>query len=1686
MDDVGGEDRPEAIAIIGLAGRFPGAESPEELWAKLCEGRELVSVLGDDELARAGVSEAELRDARYVRARGKLCEVEGFDPDFFGMSPREAALTDPQHRLFLECAWEALEQAGVDPARASGPIGVFGGAAAPGYLIHHVHATTPLGDILRDLPAMIGNDKDHLTTRVAYKLDLRGPAITVQTACSTGLVAVHAACQSLLGFQCDLALAGAVSIQFPLDTGYTYREGNIASPDGHCRAFDAEARGAVGGDGVAVVALKRLSEALADGDPIVAVLRAVAVNNDGAAKVGYAAPSLDGQAEVIALAQALAEVEPDSIGYVEAHGTGTALGDPLEIEALTRAFRSRGSLAEQRCALGSLKTNIGHLNTAAGIAGLIKAIFVVERGLVPPSLFFETPNPAIDFRASPFYVSRALHPFPARPGPRRAGVSSFGIGGTNAHAVIEEAPPRRSGPWARSAQLLPLSARTPAALELVAARLADHLERHPEQDLADIAHTLQRGRRAFAARRFVRATSHAEAIAALRGSSARQPGSTRAHERVSERAEVAFLFPGQGAQQQGMARALYRSEPAFRAPFDQCAALLAPRLGLDLRASLDRDEPLRETRLLQPSLFALEYSLATLWMSLGVEPQAMLGHSLGEYVAACLAGVFSLEDALSLVATRGRLMQDLPPGAMLAVPLGERELGPLLGPKVALAALNGPEASVLSGPEEAIAEVERRLARDGLSSNRLRTSHAFHSPMMDPMLGAFRSALRSVRLSPPKIPYLGNVSGTWITEAEATDPDHWIRHLRGTVRFSAALDELLRDEGRVLLEVGPGRTLSALAAQQRPRDEPPRTIHSLSPSAGERSDEDALLDATGRLWASGVAIDWRARDEGRRLRVALPTYPFERERCWIDRPTTGAEATATSALPALDEAEATIRAELAIVPLERYAGLTRAFDTYCATKLVGWLAREGIAIAPGSRHPKEDLARRLGVVPALARLFEAFLAILAEDELVRIEGEELVFTERALALPDASAQRRALDEEHPALRGLYDLVDHCVAHYPEALRGVIPAIGVLYPGGSAKVIEASERGTAEHRSERVYISLLVEAVTRLVARSPKRLSILEIGGGRGTLTWPLLRALGGRADYCFTDLGRVFVDDAAKEAARQGLDGPMRFGLLDIGGDPREQGFEPGSFDLVVAFNVVHATRDVPAALRNLAALLAPGGTIGLVEVVKTERWDTLTWGLAEGWWYYDDALRTSSPLLDLGTWERALGEAGFEGATAYPRSAEERRRQDHGLVLGKKSEASRPATAVAASAARVEAPARARRRAERAQAFVAPRNEVERKVARACEEIVGVDAIGARDDLYELGADSLVMLRIMDRLRGDPALTVPAGAAFRGATVEKIASAISGNEGDLPASSVLVPLQPSGSRPPLFFVHPAAGVVFPYVELARLLGDDQPFYGVQAVGLDGLSEPDQHIEDMARRYVEALRAVQPKGPYHLGGFSFGCLVAFEMAQQLARAGEEIALLALVDEPAPVMGHRPSSLVMGKLLATGIARSIWPYLHDYFYLRSGPEPAPREAPPGASWRSLLREGPFLQQFLATATMANFVPRESRLVALRQPAMVPMFELFLVHLRETMAYVPKAYPYRVTLFRATRLGGRFAKDPTMGWGLLAAGGVAVHDLPGEHLTVLRRPHVLALAEALRRCLDEASRAPAARRGGAGRS
>ena len=1219
-----------AIAIVGMAGRFPGAASVEAFWRNLRAGTESITDLTDEQLEEAGVDAQLLREPRYVKRKGILDDVACFDAPFFGYPPREAQLMDPQQRLFLELGWQALEHAGYSSETCAGRIGVVGGTGRAGYLQHFLDTRPESAAEL--FQTTILNEKDFLATRLAHKLNLRGPALTVQTACSTSLVAVHLACQQLLQGDSDMVLAGGISLEVPHATGYMYQEGHILSPDGRCRPFDAAAGGTVRGSGGALVVLKRLADAQRDGDTIWAVIKGSAINNDGSGKVGFTAPSVDGQAEVIEQALRRAGVDPRSIGLVEAHGTATPLGDPIEVAALTQAYR-RHTPDRAYCLLGSVKANVGHLDTAAGVTGLIKAVLALHHGEVPGTPHFQSPNPKLDLERSPFRVNAALAPWPASATPRRAAVSSFGIGGTNAHVILEQAPaavPTADGP---RHHLLTLSAKSPTALEAMQRNLADYLRDHPEVNLADLAFTLQTGRAHLPYRSAAVGTaSSAPAVAALPAGAAR----------------VTFLFPGQGLQQVNMGRELYDSLPEFRADVDACAELLQPVLGLDLRTVLypapEAQEAaalqLAQTAITQPAMFVVEYALARQLMHWGVQPHAMMGHSLGEYVAACLAGVMNLSDALMLVAARGQLVQQLPGGAMLAVEASAAALQPFLGAGVDLAVVNGPNACVLAGPTDAIAALAAPLEQAGLRNKRVPTSHAFHSAMLDSILERFRARLDQVALHAPRIPYITNVTGSWVTAEQATDPAHWVRHMRQTVRFAEGLALLLETPDGLFLEAGPGQTFSGILRRHPARGNLRFAGPTLAGASG--SDCGALLTSVGRLWSEGVALDWQTmQGDVARRRIALPLYPFDRHRYW----------------------------------------------------------------------------------------------------------------------PDA------------------------------------------------------------------------------------------------------------------------------------------------------------------------------------------------------------------------------------------------------------------------------RPATAVAAPVQ-----------------HSAPRDAVELEVAKVFEEILGMERVALDDSFFDLGGSSLSSLNVILRLEQLFDCSLSSAILLEHPTVETLARALRSGS----ASSRLVGLRTTGSQPPLFCIHPYGGHTMGYVELTRCLGADQPVYGVQARGLQGEAEPVCRIEDMAADYIALIKTRQPNGPYRLVGHSMGGCIAYEMATQLRRAGEDVALLALIDSRA----HNASAQPLYRNGAYGpLAGKDW--LDDDAVLLG--ILLPRLAMDWDSLRGVAADRQWLH-VLDTATQQGLLAPEGGREQMRQ-----MLAVTRANDTALRAYQPPSGDLPVMLFCGSEGFAQQFGEPDLGWRELAT--LERVELPGNHHTVMAGAGVAAIARRL---------------------
>ena len=1265
------------IAIIGMAGRFPGANDIEAFWQNLQDGVESITFFSDEEVRTAGIDSATLNQPHYVKAGGVLSDVEQFDAAFFDFSPKEAEMTDPQHRLFLECAWQAIEHAGIEPGTDESAIGVYAGVGMNTYLLNNLSPNPQFSDSVDHYQLMIGNGNDFLPTRVSYKLNLKGPSVNVQTACSTSLVAVHTACKSLLDGECDVALAGGVSIRVPHKAGYLYQEGMIMSPDGHCRAFDANAQGTVGGNGVGVVVLKRLEDALADGDCIHAIIKGSAINNDGSVKVGYTAPSVEGQSAVIAEAQANAGVKPDTISYLETHGTGTKLGDPIEMAALNKAFQAH-TQKQGFCAIGSVKTNIGHTDAAAGVAGLIKTVQALKHQCLPPSLHFEHPNPQIDFANSPFYVNNTRSEWKTVNGtPRRAGVSSFGIGGTNAHMVLEEAPTPQSSSESRPWQLLVLSAKTASALETATANLATYLEHHPENNLADVAYTLSKGRKAFSHRRVLMAQNTDEAVRALQSL---DPTSVLTHSQASKDRPVVFMFSGQGTQYVNMGLELYQTEPSFREEIDRCSAYLKPHLELDLRQILypsaehilEAEQQLKQTAIAQPALFVIDYALAKLWMSWGIQPDAMIGHSLGEYVAACLSGVFSVEEALSLVAARGQLMQQLPQGAMLSVSLSEAEVQPLLGPALSLAAINTHEQCVVSGVTEAVEALENHLTREGIACRRLQTSHAFHSHLMDPILASFTKLVKQVRLCPPQMPYLSNVSGNWITVEETLDHSYWANHLRHTVHFAEGMQHLLKNPRQILLEIGPGRTLTTLARRHPDKATEQVVLSSLRHPKEQQSDEVFLLNTLGQLWLAGRQINWSGfYANEHRHRLPLPTYPFERQRYWV---------------------------------------------------------------APPSINQKTQLE----------------------------------------ALPE-------------------------------------------------------------------------------------------------------------------------------KESANK---------------------VDSDSTSLYSRHNVLNT--------------------------------------------------------------------------------------------------------------------------------YVAPRNELEQTIANLWAQCLGIEQVGIYDNFFDLGGDSLEAVQLISKLRETLQVAFSAHSLLNAPTIAALAQLLEETTASLSELShqaarqtlppSLVEIQAgNGLKPPLFLMHPVGGHVYFYRDLAHHLGSDQAVYGLQAQGLDGETAPLNRLEDMATQYIEALRTLQPEGPYFLGGSSFGGMLAFEAAQQLQALGQQVALLAMIDTPGPdnmpMAQFDDDAEILAYMLEVGANVSV----------------------------SLdkLRKTDDLLSVIKQMKIANRIPPDWDMTQLHL-----FLHLFKMNIQAIFSYTPRVYPGRVLFFRAKEQDAFNAQHPEQAWIELAGDGMELYVVPGNHITMNASPHVQFLAKRLR--------------------
>lgn len=1336
-------ERPQAVAIVGMAIRAPGVSGPDDLWEVLCAGRETISILDPEVLIAHGADPARVRRPDFVSAEGVLERADHFDAALFGYSEADAACMDPQRRLFLECAYEALEHAGYDPALFQGRIGVFGGCGRP------LHWMGPVLDALgasaddhERLRAQTLNSPDFLTAGVAFKLGLRGPAVTVQTACSTSLSAIHLARRSLLAGECDMVLAGGSSITSlrEADRGFLGAAPGLVSADGRCRPFDADANGTVRSSGVALVVMKRLAAALADGDTIHAVVLGSAMNNDGADKLGFSAPGENGIAAVVEQAYQDAGVEPGSVGFVEAHGTGTRLGDPTEVRALTRAFRRA---TEQRgfCALGSMKGNVGHLDTAAGAGSLIKATLALWHESIPPQPGFRTPNPLLDLPSTPFFVNSVPLPWPRGKVGRRAGISALGLGGTNVHVVMEEAPPGEPPSPGRPYQLICLSAHSASALTAAMRRLGEHLSKHPGCNLADVAHTLAVGRTQHAHRSICVVRTVQEAQDVL--TSAFTSLEAAATQKARRDRPVVFLFPGHGVHYLRMGIEVYETEPTFRAEVDRCFDLAQEVAGLDLRALWrgelpDGERTLAEMPYSQTLLFVIEYALAQQAMQWGVRPVAMLGHSLGEYVAACVAGVFSVRDALALLAIRGQLAESTAPGSMLVAFAEAHRVEPLLNPEVAIATYL-PGSVVISGFVDDVERVRTRLGEAGILTNAIRASRAGHSPAMLAVRNAFRQRLSEVELQAPRIPIVSNRTGRLMTDEQARSPDAWADHLCSPVRLEESFDTVLELGSPICLELGPGASLgSSLKGHRRFVGAGADVVQTMPDyRRSKESSSKALLSALGRAWVLGVAVDWSAfYGHERRRRVPLPTYPFEARQCSL-------APASTSASTHLDARAMELVRELAVRSVDDCPGLRPRLEALCAGLVLDFFARR-LGNDLGQDFMVETLQTRLGILPEYAPMLHYLLETLEREDFASrpAPGAVRFRTEKAGRSGEFSSR---LQRDIPASEGLIRFVTHCVGSYDEVLSGAADALATVFPGGTNKFfMECMHHLGPPHWH--VYVSLAREAVLDMVARRRGRTTrILEVGAGHGTLTWALAESLrGADIEYHFTDIGRSFLLRADAEIQRRGFSW-MKAYRFDLNRPPAEQELLD-RYDVILGLDSVHVSANLRVTLENLHGLLLPGGALMLIESTRSETWNRLAIGLLPGYWDIEHS--RGGFWLGFGRWESELRSAGFSTATGIPQDARKRESDGYGFFIAQKAlEARQPRVEVPRGNSKDSSLNTPAARAQKTM-MDADDNIDKESVESLWRRLLGCSHVPTGVSFFELGGDSLLAVQLLAELQ--------------------------------------------------------------------------------------------------------------------------------------------------------------------------------------------------------------------------------------------------------------------------------------------------------------------------------------------------
>jgi acyl transferase domain-containing protein/SAM-dependent methyltransferase/acyl carrier protein len=1270
----------EPIAVIGLGCRFPGAPDPAAFWELLRNGVDAISTTPTDRWDVEALYDPDPNAPGKIATRfgGFLEQVDQFDAAFFGISRREAASMDPQQRLLLEVAWESLEHAGYAPRVAGTSTGVFVGVASSDFAQLSAQQVA-----LEELDAYTATGYSHSVAsgRIAYAFGLQGPAITVDTACSSSLVAVHLACQSVRAGDCRIALAGGVNHVLAVENMVSLSRAQMMAPDGRCKTFDAAANGFVRAEGCGLLVLKRLSHARADGDRVLAVIPGSATNQDGRS-TGLTVPNGPAQQAVIRKALENARVAPAEVSYIEAHGTGTRLGDPIEVQALGEVL-GEGRSADNKVRIGSVKTNVGHTESAAGVCGLIKVVLSLVNGEIPRSLHFREPSPEIAWGDYPF-LEVASEPL-LWDGPGRvAGVSSFGFGGTNAHLILAEAPAEVPEPGEaigelleRPLHVLALSGRTDAALRDLVGQYVTALEGQTEPAaFADVCYTAGAGRRHFEHRLAVTAESVSAARSRLESylEGKTSPALVTGAQKLGSLSRVAFLYTGQGVQKSGMGRELYETQPTFRDAIDRCAAILEgtldrPLLGL-LYGEGEEAALLGETAYTQPALFALEYAVSELWRSWGLIPSVVMGHSLGEFAAACVAGVFSLEAGLRIVVERGRLMASLPLGGMMAAVFTDEQtlLSSLKShPEVELAGVNGPANVVISGPNKSVDAVMAEFLARGIESRRLEISNSFHSSLVDPVLDAFEAFVGGFELHEPRIPIVSNVTGKLAQTGELTNPSYWRNHLRQPVLFHQGMQTLADSGAEFFVETGPHGTLLGLGQECV---EPGRGVW-LPTLRRERADWEQVLETISQLYAGGVEIDWRGFDaDYPRSIVDLPTYSFQRTRHWFK----SREDVESDKAPGSNSAErdnwqrtvAVARSQSRLVPIDldlpRYEELWQTLDRLTVAHIAATLHTLGAYRTAGESHTSTELCEQLHVAPGYLELLEEWLEQLAGERLLERHGDGFRCHSplEPGALAECWREAEAQLVEFPVLR---DYLRRCGDRLPELMTGQASALETLFPDGSFETAEYYYRNWALARYFNCIVSRAVSSWVEEVGGDP--VTILEIGAGSGGTTSSVLSELpSGSVDYWFTDLSDHFFHRAAREFAEFPF---LHFARFDAELDPVDQGFAAGGFDIVLAANSLHATKDLRQAIEHSNRLLRPGGLLVLYEVTRPLTWFPMSYALMDGFQRHEDELRPSGALLQPEGWDRALRGAGFDDVAIFPEADSPAEILGHHVILARK-----------------------------------------------------------------------------------------------------------------------------------------------------------------------------------------------------------------------------------------------------------------------------------------------------------------------------------------------------------------------------------------------------------------------------------